>query len=140
MLIIVVDRVAEELTNVNNSNEIKATFRFKLAEGSSMSRFEKFYNGLTQVFRIRSGRETDSETDSPLIPATVPPNLQHFSPDVTTPISTDSRESGPEHHINSCAKDFLWACHKTLENQLGELLDIQRIMKFSTRFVPLGRD
>lgn len=121
MLTIVIDRVAEELANVNNSNEIKAIFRFKLTEGSSISRFEKFYNGLTQVFRARSNRETDSETDSPLVPTTAPLALQKFSHDVASPASTDSRESEPEHHTNSCAKDFLWACHKTLENQLEEL-------------------
>lgn len=72
------------------------------------------------MFRRRSSRETDSETDTPPIPTIVPLNLRHFSPDAASPTSTDSRESGPEHHTYMCAIDFLWASYKTLENQLEE--------------------
>jgi hypothetical protein len=117
----VVDQVTEQLANVNNSNEITAKFRCKLAAGSSIVDFKKFYNDLTQVFRRKPGRDTDFETDSSHIPAVFPLSLRHSSPDVTSPASTDSRESGPEHHTNSCAKAFLWGCHKTLECQLEQL-------------------
>jgi len=114
VLKIVVDRVAGELANVNGSSEIKYSFRFKLSDGSSISRVGRFYNNLSQVLR----RRKDRDTDTPPLPTTVPSYLRYNSPSETSTTSTDSRESGTEHHIDACGNDFLWASYKTLENHL----------------------
>lgn len=122
VLSIVIDQVAEGLASVNNSNTITYDFKCDFSLGSSIIRFERFYTDLVKVLRKRSGNMTDSETDTPPLPTTVPPHLRHTSPSIASTISTastSSRESGPEHLTDDLANDFLWACLQTFQNQLA---------------------
>lgn len=117
-LTIAIAQIVEELANVNNSNDITTTFEFEPSTSSQINGFEQFYDDLTQIFRRNPGPDTDSETDSPHVPPVIPPNPRHPSSDIASNTSTDTRESGPEHHTNSCAKEFVKASHRCLKKHL----------------------
>jgi hypothetical protein len=80
--------------------------------------FAKFYDDLTQVLRKNLPPRTTSETVTPPLQTTVPPNPEHSSPSTE---STSSRESKAEHHTQAAANDFLWGTHKVIENPLKQI-------------------
>ena len=138
MLSIVIDQITEDLANVNNSHTITYDFVYEVSVGSSIFRFEKFYTDLIKVLRRRSGNTTGSETDTPPLTTTVPPNLRHSSPSTTSTTSTSSNESGAEHLTHDLANAFLWACLHTLKHQLANCAWYPKNYLLDTMFYSTG--
>jgi hypothetical protein len=80
--------------------------------------FAKFYDDFTQVLRKNLPPTEISQTVTPPLQTTVPPNPQYSSPST---VSTSSRESKAELHTQTVANDYLWATLKVIENILEKL-------------------
>ena len=77
-----------------------------------------------------------SQTITPPLQITVPPNPQHSSPSTE---STSSRESKIEHHTDAAANDFLWATWQAIRKQLGQHAWYPHKYQLeTTAFMPLG--
>lgn len=118
---VVINRVAEELSKVNNSDLITSDFDIKVSDHPSLWTFAKFYDDFTQLVRkkpLQSTTPATSQLASPPVQTTVPQNPQYSSPSTA---STSSRESKAEPHTQIAANDFLWATLKAIEDRLREL-------------------
>jgi hypothetical protein len=111
MLNRVIDQVAEELTKVNDSNEIIAGYDFDSRRHPLLALFSKFYDGLDQTIRKESPDPPKPQTDTPPVQITYPPNP---NPGYHSPASSSLRESTEEHFTHFTANDFLWATMDTI--------------------------
>lgn len=126
ILISVVNHVADQLANVNNSNSITCEFDFEPTDHPSLSPFETFYELFLQVL-------TKQKVDTPPVLATVPPPSRHSSPSaestssfakststgVSQPQSTSSGASKPEHYTQGAAAAFLLNTYQTVKKPIA---------------------
>jgi hypothetical protein len=103
---------------INDSNEITSSFKFKVSHHPLIYRFEKFYDDFSEVLRKNlplNAPRAVSQTITPPLQSTVPPDPQYSSSSTT---STSSKESKPEHHARDAAYSYLWATVKSMGDQL----------------------
>ena len=110
--------VANELANINDSNQITPEYVFQSSEMPSIAMFSKFYAALNKTIRKESPDPPAPQTDTPPVRTTIPPNLRHDSPasirSNASTASTSSKESTAEHFTHALANDFLWATFETI--------------------------
>jgi hypothetical protein len=127
MLTPVIDEVAKNLEQINDSNEITSRFKFKVSLHPSMSQFKNFYIDFSQVLRKNLPLNTPtmiSQTVTPPLQTTIPPNPQYSSSSADSTDSTNStssKESKPEHHAQAAANGFLYSTVITIEEALEKL-------------------
>jgi hypothetical protein len=103
---------------INDSKEITSTFKFKVSQHPSMVQFKKFYMDFSQVLRKNlplSPPTMTSQTVTPPLQTTIPPDPQYSSSSTT---STTSRDSKAEHYTQAAANDFLYSTVASIEDPL----------------------
>lgn len=118
VLTLVIDQLAKEFEQINDSKEITSRFKFKVSHHPSMVPFQKFYMDFSQVLRKNippPPPSMTSQTVTPPLQTTIPPNPQYSS---SSTASTSSKESKPEHHAQAAAYAYLWGTVISIEEQL----------------------
>src|SRR5947207_9283707 len=107
MLSLVIDQVANNLEQINGSKEITSGFKFKVSHHPSIWQFKKFYDDFSQILRKNlplNPPTATSQTVTPPLQTTVPPNPQYSSSSIA---STSFKESKAEHHTQVAACAYL---------------------------------
>ena len=113
-----IDQTAEDFARVNNSNPITPYFTYKLSDGPLLWAFGKFYTDLKGIVRENLpyvNPTATSQTETPPLKTTVPPDPQYSGSSYSSGVS---RESKAEPYTNDAVKDFVWATLTSIEEQL----------------------
>jgi hypothetical protein len=128
ILISVVNRVADQLAKLNNSNPVTYAFKFNATENPSLIYFDTFYLLFKRVL-------TEKKVDTPPVPTTVPPasilsspsaestssSAKSTSTGVSKAKSTTSGDSKAEHYTHDAAAHFLLNTFQTARDQIEKL-------------------
>ncbi len=142
MLSIVINDIAVEFENVNNSERITFEYRYKIPNGTAplIFRYEKFYHDLHGLLRTREKAATGVRTDASH------PNLRYSSHSMESETSEESNatgasgESNAEHNTHALTSAFLWASLQTMMDHLEAWGWIFPKYEIDAKFDPLGRD